>query len=189
VRTSHFLNSTRSWFRTVCGVRPNLSASSRFDSPSTMPASSWRSRAVSLGVSQFSPDGRWIAYETDASGRSEVVVQPFDGSRPTTAPPQRISREGGAQVRWRADGREIFYIALDGTLHAASIGSGKSGTLAVGPAAPLFTAPVGGAQQGMNRQQYMVSADGREFLVSALVDEFATSPITVMHGWAPSPKR
>ena len=59
---------------------------------------------------QFSPDGKWIAYQSNESGRVEIYVQPFPG----TGRKERISTSGGTQVRWRRDGKELFYIALDG---------------------------------------------------------------------------
>jgi Tol biopolymer transport system component len=65
---------------------------------------------------QFSPDGKWIAYQSNESGRVEIYVQPFpQGKR------EQISTGGGAQVRWRTDGKELFYIALDGRLMAVPI--------------------------------------------------------------------
>jgi Periplasmic component of the Tol biopolymer transport system len=66
---------------------------------------------------QFSPDSQWIAYQSDESGRFEIYVQPFSGVGGRT----RISTNGGAQVRWRHDGRELFYIALDGRLMAVPV--------------------------------------------------------------------
>ena len=63
---------------------------------------------------QFSPDGKWIAYQSDRSGRTEVYVQPFPG--PGAQSP--MSTNGGVQVRWRSDGKELFYVALDGRLMA-----------------------------------------------------------------------
>ena len=73
---------------------------------------------------QFSRDGKWIAYESNSSGPSEVFMQPF------AAPgkPVQVSTKGGAQPRWRADGKELFYIALDGTLMAVpvrTVGAGR----------------------------------------------------------------
>jgi Tol biopolymer transport system component len=62
---------------------------------------------------QFSPDGKWVAYQSNESGRMEIYVQPFSGGRR-----ELISAGGGAQVRWRHDGKELFYIALDGPLMA-----------------------------------------------------------------------
>ncbi len=66
---------------------------------------------------QFSPDGKWIAYQSNESGRDEVYVQPFPGPGAKV----RISTNGGAQMRWRRDGKELFYIALDGRLMAVPI--------------------------------------------------------------------
>src|SRR5262249_35752586 len=59
---------------------------------------------------QFSPDGRWVAYETNESGRFEIVVQPF----PVPTGKWQVSTAGGMQPRWRADGKELYFIAPDG---------------------------------------------------------------------------
>ena len=67
---------------------------------------------------QFSPDGKWIAYQSNESGRFEIYVQPFPGPARKWGP---ISTNGGAQVRWRRDGKELFYIALDDRLMAVPI--------------------------------------------------------------------
>ena len=56
---------------------------------------------------QFAPDGQWIAFQSNESGRPEIYVQPF--RRP--GPKVRISTEGGIQARWRGDGKELFYLA------------------------------------------------------------------------------
>src|SRR5205807_7234625 len=66
---------------------------------------------------QFSPDERWVAYETNESGRFEIVVQPF----PDPAGKWQVSTNGGIQPRWRADGKELYFIAPDGKLMAASV--------------------------------------------------------------------
>ena len=86
---------------------------------------------------KFSPDGRWIAYQSNESGQFEIYVQPFPGPGAKT----RISTAGGAQVRWRQDGKELFYLALDGRLMAVSIRLPVSGpTVEAGTPAPLFPA-------------------------------------------------
>ena len=59
---------------------------------------------------QFSPDGKWVAYVSNDGGRAEVFVQSFPDPRTRT----QVSTAGGAQVRWSADGKEIFYVAPDG---------------------------------------------------------------------------
>jgi len=132
---------------------------------------------------QFSPDGKWIAYQSDESGTSEVYVQPFPGPGKRT----RISPSGGSQVRWNRNGLELFYVAADGRLMSVPIRSSPdSTTLGLGTPTSLFaTRMVGGLPgQGNNRQQYMVSPDGERFLVHSVIAE-DTSPIVVLLNWKP----
>ena len=105
-------------------------------------------------TAQFSPDGKWIAYQSNETGRFEIYVQPFpDGGRA-----ERISTTGGAQVRWRRDGKELFYIALDGRLMAVPIRfDRRRSRLETGAPVPLFATRVGGAVQALDRQQYVVA--------------------------------
>jgi Tol biopolymer transport system component len=130
---------------------------------------------------QFSPDGQWIAYESNESGRFEVYVQPFRepvGKR-------RMSINGGAQVRWRRDGKELFYVGLDGQLMAVSFqpGSDRKAVETATPV-PLFVPRIaGGVVQGGLRQQYVVSRDGQRFLINTPVVEEAVSPITLVLNW------
>jgi len=133
---------------------------------------------------QFSPDGKWIAYQSDESGRVEIYVQPFPG--PGNRWP--VSTNGGSQVRWRRDGKELFYVALDGRLMAVPIRVAMNGGAPeVRTPVTLFAPPLGGAvQQADYRHQYMVSSDGDRFLV-ATVTEQANSPITVILNWKPQP--
>ena len=70
---------------------------------------------------KFSPDGRWIAYTSNASGRNEVYVRPFPAGEGLF----KISRDGGREPRWRDDGRELFFLTLDGRLMAASIDTAR----------------------------------------------------------------
>ena len=94
---------------------------------------------------QFSPDARWIAFASTESGRSEVYLQPFPG--PGAKLP--ISVDGGAQVRWRADGQELFFIGLDDRLMAVPIALPADGGAAkVGTAVPLFLDSSGGRPAG-----------------------------------------
>jgi serine/threonine protein kinase/Tol biopolymer transport system component len=129
---------------------------------------------------QFSPDGRWLAYESDESGRFEIYAQPFPGAGARV----QISTAGGGQARWRRDGKEIFYVALDGRLMAAPIRFSANGRiLDVNAPVPLFATRVGPAVTN-NRQQYIVSPDGQRFLMNTLTEE--TSPITVLLNWRPT---
>jgi eukaryotic-like serine/threonine-protein kinase len=133
---------------------------------------------------QFSPDGKWIAYQSNESGRDEVYVQPFPGPGAKV----RISTNGGAQMRWRRDGKELFYIALDGRLMTVPIQPGhNSGALEPATAAPLFTTNVGPPvppQSGYN-QSYMISPDGQRFLMSIFTEQASVPPITVVLNWQP----
>ena len=85
------------------------------------------------GSAQFSPDGRWVAYSSDETGRTEVYIAPFQrGGRR-----EPISTDGGGSPRWRHDGKELFYIRGDNTLIAVAISLGES-SVEVGAAQPLF---------------------------------------------------
>ena len=68
---------------------------------------------------RLSPNARWIAYASDESGRFEVYVQPFDDANGKTL----VSTRGGSQPTWRRDGRELFYVAADGTMVAVPVTS------------------------------------------------------------------
>jgi eukaryotic-like serine/threonine-protein kinase len=133
---------------------------------------------------QFSPDGKWIAYQSNESGRVEIYVQPFPTGRR-----ELISNGGGAQARWRPDGKELFYIALDGRLMAVPIRLDTAGrAFEAGVPVPLFATHVGGAIQVTTEQQYAVSPDGRRFLMSTIA-ETRTPPITVVLNGKPSANR
>jgi serine/threonine protein kinase/dipeptidyl aminopeptidase/acylaminoacyl peptidase len=130
---------------------------------------------------QFSPDGKWIAYQTNESGRVEIVVQPFRGPGSKL----QVSTNGGAQVRWRPDGKELFYIALDGRLMAVPIRFVSEGTsVEAGAPIPLFATRVGGAVRPTDMQQYVVSSDGQRFLMNTIIEE-PSAAITVILNFKP----
>jgi Tol biopolymer transport system component len=130
---------------------------------------------------QFSPDGRWIAYHSNQSGQHEVYVQPFRG----TGERVRISTRGGVQARWRADGRELFYIALDGRLMSVPMGFAADGQPpGAGTPVALFPANVG-PLHGIALHSYIVSPDGQRFLIERVIEE-AAAPISIIVNWKPS---
>jgi hypothetical protein len=92
---------------------------------------------------------------------------------------------GGAQVRWRPDGKALFYIALDSRLMEVPLEFASDGKM-INPGSPvaLFTTHIGGAVQSNDGQQYAVSKDGRRFLMNTIVEETANSPITVILNWS-----
>ena len=132
---------------------------------------------------QFSPDGKWVAYQSDESGRFEIHIQAFPGPGGKV----QVSTGGGAQVRWRHDGKEVFYIALDDRLMVVPLQFASNGqTVDPGAPVPLFTTHIGGAVPDVyNRPQYMVSPDGQRFLMNTIIGEPMTSPITVIQNWRP----
>jgi Tol biopolymer transport system component len=131
-------------------------------------------------IAQFSPDGRFVAYQTNESGNVEVVVQPFP--EPTTK--WQVSTNGGMQPRWRADGKELYFISTDNKLMAVPV-TPKGSTLEVGTPTPLFTTRIlTGGIGTINRPQYAVSRDGR-FLINETVEDSAVSPITLILNWHP----
>jgi serine/threonine protein kinase len=134
---------------------------------------------------QFSPDGKWIAYQSNESGRSEIYVQPFPGPGGKF----QISANGGAQPRWNKNGKEIFYVSLDSKMMAAPVKLSPDGqSLETGTPAALFPVRIaGGPLSGIFRQQYAVSSDGQRFLVNLAADEGAASPITLIYNWKPMP--
>jgi Tol biopolymer transport system component len=126
---------------------------------------------------QFSPDGKWVAYETDESGRFEIVVQPF----PDATAKSHISTNGGTAPRWSANGQELYFIAPDNKLMAASI-SVVGSTVKAAPPVALFTTRL--TPNPTKRQQYVVSRDGR-FLLNQPAEPSSTSPITLILNWHP----
>jgi hypothetical protein len=127
---------------------------------------------------QFSPDGKWIAYRSNESGRDEIYVQPFPGP----AAKQLVSTAGGSQPRWRRDGKELFYIAADMKLMAVPIALPSNGqTLEVGVPVPLFRTRIVGID--LPRAQYAVAPDGQRFLINVIAEDATASPITIVQNW------
>src|SRR5205823_2331490 len=106
---------------------------------------------------QFAPDGKWVAYTSVESGQEEIYVQSF----PKGDIRVQVSNGGGAFARWRRDGKELFYRALDGKLMVASVRSAGSG-LELGTPAALSRITV--PQSGARFYAYDVSADGQRIL-------------------------
>ncbi len=128
---------------------------------------------------QFSPDGKWVTYVSNESGRNEVYVAPFSGP----GGKWQISTAGGSFPRWRHDGTEIFYVAPDNKLTAAAV-NGKGSSFEVGAVKPLFQMRTTGA-----RYEYAVSADGQRFLINTFPEQAASAPITVVVNWTAGLKK
>jgi len=123
---------------------------------------------------QFSPDGNYIAFDSDRSGRSEVYLQPI----PPGVGEQRVSINGGVLPLWRGDGKEIFFVTPDGDLMAVDIKLGDR--VSVGTPHKLFRFE---ARDGYEvaRTGYDVARDGQRFLILSKSEE--RNPITVVLNW------
>jgi hypothetical protein len=125
---------------------------------------------------RFSPEPgpRWVAYQSDESGRLEVYIDAFPQPRGKT----RISTGGGTYPQWGADGRELFYMSPDSKLMVADL---KLTANSVEPSAPreLFRLPA--VDTGLS--PYDTTPDGRRFLVRATPEHGASQPLTVIVNW------
>ncbi len=138
---------------------------------------------------RFSPDGRWVAYLSNESGRTEIYIQPFAApvapgtTGQETTGQWQVSTVGGIYPVWRRDGKELYYVGPNGEMMAAPITT--TGTT-LEPGAPMALFPTrmlgGGVDNGQGRQ-YDVARDGR-FLINTVLDD-VSSPITLIQNWKP----
>jgi eukaryotic-like serine/threonine-protein kinase len=131
---------------------------------------------ISADEPHFSPDGRWVAFNSGESGRQEVYVVPF----PPTGERWQVSTNGGVQARWRGNGQELFYLDPEGAMMASAIKPGPS--FQNGVPQVLFQTGLRSAKYNMD--QYAVTSDGNRFLVQ--LPETGTNqeaPITVVLNW------
>jgi eukaryotic-like serine/threonine-protein kinase len=131
----------------------------------------------------FSPDGRWLAYESNESGRYEVYVRPF----PVSGVPRQISINGGGLARWSSDGREVFFM-LARRFYAVPIRTAPS--LEVGAPRLLFELPFGLTGGGVGPPPWDVTPDGQRFIfVKPGDDELAPLRIHIVENWFEELKR
>lgn len=128
---------------------------------------------ANLDESHFSPDGKWIAYNSDESGTWQVYVAPF----PTTGQRWQISSDGGVEPRWRGDGRELFYRTLAGEIVAVDVTPQlpfEAGVPTVLFRANLISNP--------RTDEYAVTADGQRFFLKSIVQGDRPA-LTVVINW------
>lgn len=123
----------------------------------------------------FSPDGKYIAYTSDETGRAEVFVQTF----PPTGAKWQVSSRGGDQAQWRGDGRELFYLAPDRRLMSVEIE--QSPALTFSEPAPLFAVPFEQVSITGNRNQYVVTRDGQKFILLEPSSSGRGAHLSVVH--------
>jgi len=135
-------------------------------------------------LGRFSPNGHWITYVSDESGKSEVYVQPFPASAGGGGKLQ-ISRNGGRQPHWRRDSKELFYVSLDGKMMAVDIAGDSS--IKAGVPHTLFEIARGQEQSEFYDLRWDVTSDGKRFLISMA----KTSPeaLTVVLNWTAGLKK
>ena len=134
--------------------------------------------ASALRNGQFSPDGKWVAYASNETGKWEIYVTSFPEARGKW----QISTAGGEQPRWRDDGKELFYLSSDGKIMAAPVTSGAN--FDAGMPIALFQAT---PRQPVALQDffvYDVSRDGQRFLINTPVKQAETKPMSVVLNWA-----
>jgi Tol biopolymer transport system component len=126
----------------------------------------------------FSPNGKWLAYQSDRSGRNEVYVQSFDGLSNGTKRNWRVSKDG-VLPRWRSDSGELLYMTGDGRITSVSIRLGSEGGIEPGPPQTLFqTRPI-----PKKSNLWDVAPDGQRFLVNIPLEWTSAAPITVVTNW------
>jgi Tol biopolymer transport system component/predicted Ser/Thr protein kinase len=128
----------------------------------------------------FSPDGHLVAYTSNETGKFQVNVQTL----PLSDKKWQVSTSSGYEPRWRADGREIYYLSEDRKLMSVAVGAGPS----FGVPTALFQTR---APHGItpNRMHYVPSRDGQRFLVNTQSDDEPPTPITVVLNWAAGLKK
>jgi hypothetical protein len=125
-----------------------------------------------------------VAYQTNESGRFEVVVKPF----PDGGGKWQVSTSGGVAPRWRADGRELYFLARDAAMMAVPVTAAGTSFEAGAPVALFPTRIVNGGTVTRNRAQYPGARDGR-FLINQPVADATAAPITLILNWNPEAKK
>jgi Tol biopolymer transport system component len=140
---------------------------------------------------RFSRDGRWIAYQSNESGRFEVWVRPFSLAGAARGGKWQISTAGGGQAVWNPAGGELFYLSADARLMSVRIRETADGTGIEHEAPqPLFALPgVNFGRQGTALAPYAVAKDGQRFLFVTSANEPTVSPLTLLQNWRPGGQR
>ncbi len=132
--------------------------------------------ASAPNVTRFSPDGKWVAYASNESGREEIYVTSFPGAQGKW----QVSNAGGEQPKWRSDGKELFYLAPDGKMMALPVTEGAN--FDAGTPAALFQANPRQMIATSERFDYDVSKDGQRFLINTELKSGLT-PMSVVVNW------
>jgi len=132
----------------------------------------------------FSPDGKWLAFMSDESGESEVYMQALDrgnDSLRVTGERFLISRQGAQCLRWRKNGKELFYLGSDGRVYAVPLSFGL-GTVRAGRPEALFTIDPEARAAIHSVVSFDVSADGSRFVIPSMTPG-DSSALVVLRDW------
>jgi dipeptidyl aminopeptidase/acylaminoacyl peptidase len=132
---------------------------------------------------QFSPDGKWVAYNSNETGKWEIYVTSF----PEPHGKWQISTTGGEQPRWRGDGKELFYLSSDGRMMGVPVRTGTS--FSSGAPVVLFQANPKVPVSYLEIFEYAVTRDGQRFLINAEMKPEERIPISVVLNWDVGMKR
>jgi len=135
----------------------------------------YREGPFALHQLQFSPDAKWVAYQSDESGRPEVYVDSY----PEPGDRIRVSTAGGGWPRWRQDGRELYYLAPDRKLMA--VGVERSPSLVLSAPKALFDGP--SVSPDSSRSPYTPDKTGSRFLFAAHLERRTPVGISVIANW------
>jgi DNA-binding winged helix-turn-helix (wHTH) protein/dipeptidyl aminopeptidase/acylaminoacyl peptidase len=130
----------------------------------------------------FSPDGKWLTFTSNESGRPEVYVQAFEsmGTPRVTGERHLVTRSGAQALRWRRDGKELFYLSFDGRVYAVRAKLAPKPEF--GPATPLFTISTEARAAIHSVLGFDVSPDGRRFLIPVVTSQEGPT-LVVMQNW------
>jgi Tol biopolymer transport system component len=144
----------------------------------------WLNTPYREPVGRFSPDAKWIAYQSNESGPMEIYLQAFTPGTPASSVNWRISTNGGVNPQWQRDGPELYYISADNKLMAVEMTLGAE--VKYGSPKELFSLSDIGANPGAS---YAVTRDGQRFLFVANAEDTSPTPFTVVLNWMAEMKK
>jgi Tol biopolymer transport system component len=133
---------------------------------------------------QVSPDGRWIAYRSDETGRSEIYITSF----PKPTGKLQVSIAGGVSPRWKHDGKELYYLAPDKMLMAVQLKE-TGGSLQVAGTRPLFEMFQTMYLTAAGVNQYDVTRDGGRFVADSVITDETSAPLNLVVNWTAELKK